>query len=197
MAKWIAVFVTLFSFQGLFAHDDGKPSSALAAHNALHYVDNLVARQQLEDGFVSKLKSITLTQVMTGTTLVGYQVVLAQIPGSDGKASQVEVKLDPTAKALSFVYTAGTPALNAPQWADADSITLVEDSLHYVLHHATDEKIDPFNDGLASVILSQQVQTDGTIAAVIDIKASESTETLHIVENGSGAVESATVVPLN
>ena len=67
-------------------------------------------------------------------------------PGTDAKSAQLEILMDDQGKTLSFRVIPGTASVNAPKWLDKDSVTLTENSLHYVLDgwQTSNQAVKPF-----------------------------------------------------
>ncbi len=169
-------------------------TNAVAAHNALHYVEDLVDENKVGPDFMTKLKALSVAPIKQGTVVIGFRAVLEQVPGTDGTAMKVEIQLDAAGRALSFTAVNGSAAANAPIWPKDDSITLMEEALHHIAHNATNPDIAPFSADLAAISLSQEVLPDHTITAVVDAQLPTPGKLLRIILNTDGTVRSSQVI---
>ncbi len=196
MKKIFAIVVGLFLTQNLAkAHDTHSATHSLAAHNGLHYVEDLVDENRVSADFLSKLKAITVVPVLQDDDVIGFRAILEQVPGADTQSLKVEIQLDATARALTHrLVQGGTQATVFPIWPKDDAITLMEEALHYIVHNAANPAIAPFDRELVSISLSQEVLPDHTVTAVLDAKTRVAGKALRIVLNTDGTVRSAKVV---
>ncbi len=168
-------------------------NNSTAAHYAIHAMEKLVGQGKLEEAFQTAFQNMT---VQADANTPTFTVVLRQIPGVDKTARAVELTMNILGQMTSYTLVDGAIANNPPIWPDADAHELGEDAMHYLLDNVeTHPELVPFDKDMAGLTLSQSSMVkDGMVMAVAEITSSSSKDTLRIVEDTSGVVQSAAIV---
>lgn len=168
---------------------------AKAAELSTHRIERLVLLKKIDESFQSKFYSIQLTPLKQEAAIdPAFKSVVSQYPGADGTYRQLEILMDGQGKAISNSVKDASPAALAPVWPDLDPVSLVENSLHYVLEVAStkaDEKT--FFTDFSSVLLTQ-ITLNGQILSRAEIHSSQTVDVLEVFLKPDGTLNSTNVI---
>jgi hypothetical protein len=185
----LKIFMSVIAAVAAPAIAQATATPALVVHNATHKVEHLVGLRQIDAHFQDQFNSIqvqALSPAKPGDPV--YKTTISEVPDASGKAEQVEILLDASAKALSFNIINGPASVNAPAWPDADALTLGEDGLHYLLDNVTQHAdMKPYLNGLASLTLNPSKDGAGNLLAQVQMTAKDSTAVLDVYLKTDGS----------
>lgn len=185
--------ITFLASLSCFADGSGNISLAKAAELSAHRIDRLVTLGKIDAGFLNRLEKIEVSKVENSDPIF-YRALVSQTQPAQGNPFQVEILFDRDGKPLSFKAFDGGTAGNDLQWTEKDSISLAENSLHYVLENETDPLVAPYFNNLTSVILKKG-SLDGQAVATGILTASNQTQKLQVNLKLDGTFISAQAVP--
>lgn len=186
-------FITISS-GSLFAEEAAGVTLGKVAELGCHRLERLVTLGKIDESFLTKLNSLQVTKLNpTKPTDPSFKVVATQYTGADGSANQVELMMDVNGKGIAQVLKAGAVAQNAPVWSEKDSVSLIENSLHYI-SESTNPEVKPFFTGLTSLKLRQVKNDRGENMARVDMLSKDSAKSLEITMKEDGTVESANTI---
>ena len=169
---------------------------AKAAELTCHRIERLVTLKKIPDTFLNRLYSVQVQAVPAQKpTDPAFRSVSTQVPNSSGQANQLELFLDSTGKALDFRLLSGPDSVNAPVWPDKDPVTLIENSLHYLLDNAgTTLALQPFLMALSSVVIAPARDAAGNFVARAEMRSTQTRASLEVVLKADGTFSSAQVI---
>lgn len=129
-------------------------SNGKAAELAAHRIDRLVSLGKIDATFMKKMETIEVNTV-SNQAPVNYIVRVSQTKPPQGAPLQVDISMDKDGKPLGFKLITGGVAGPDEGWTDKDAVSLSENVLHYLLENSSDAKIAPFDQGLASLVLTK------------------------------------------
>jgi hypothetical protein len=169
-------------------------TTAKVAELTAHRIDRLVQLKKIDATFNTKLETLEV-QAVNGPAPVAFRSVVSQTMPPQGAPLQVELLFDAAGKPLSFKAIAGGVAGPDPGYnGGKDAVSLLENSLHEVLENATDAKIAPFYNGLATVTLTKG-KLSGMDVSQAHITSSATTSKLNVYLMLDGMFMSSEVVP--
>ena len=191
--KKLATIVLLASLATtkVFAQDI---TLAKAVELACHRIERLVTLKKIDESFLKNLGTMSVVaQKPAQPTDAAFKVQGALYPGADGQSSQIEILMDAQGKTLSFNVIAGPSSMNAPVWPDQDSVSLVENSLHYVLDgwQNSNPNVKPFFTDLKGLRLSQVKGSAGQTLSKTEFWSNLVSTTLTVYLNTDGSFVSA------
>jgi len=192
MKKTLTSFAlsTLFSFNAL-ANDI---PNLTAAELSLHRIEKLVTLKKIDETFQSKFKSLLVVPTTQGGTH-GFRVIAEQYPGTDGTKNVLELTLNNKGKPLANATTAGMEDPNAPKWPNKDAVVLSELVLHHLEKEVTSNKtLEAFVKSIKSLVVEQEIRSDGTVAAILDLTNYIDSRTLTATILSDGTVESLLIL---
>ena len=161
------------------------------AELACHRVERLVLLKKIDASFSKQLERIDVIEAKQGN--VAFQAMVSQTQPENGQPIQLQLAFDVDGKPISFQLVAGGTAGPDPKWPGQNSVSLTENSLHYVLDHANDAKIKNFYDGFTFMVLSAG-NVDGTAVSRAQLQSSLTTDKMNIYLNLDGTFHSAEFV---
>ena len=169
---------------------------AKAVELGCHRIERLVTLKKIDESFLRNIGTMSATAMTAAQpTDPSFKVVASQYPGSDGSSAQLEMLMDSQGKTLSFNVIAGSAAANPPVWPDKDSVTLVENSLHYVLDgwQGVDPNVEPFYTGLKSLRISQVKDSSGQSLSKTEFLSNTVGTTLSVYLKMDGTLSSTEI----
>jgi hypothetical protein len=166
-------------------------ASGRAIELTAHRVEKLVNLKKIDASFVSMLQTIELEKLsQTQAGDPAFIATASQVAGIDGTRNQVEIVLDDQGKALSFKVKSGSPSKDAPVWAEKNSASLIESSLHFLLDHGAEKPdVKPFFESALTLNLSK-MNSNGKDFALVIITAKDTQAVLNIVLGLDGSFQS-------
>lgn len=167
---------------------------AKAAELTCHRIERLVTLKKIDETFLTMLHTIVVQTVPQGSSADPYfKSTGSQYPGADGTLNQIDIFMDDQGKALSHVVKPGAAAQGAPVWPDKDPITLMENSLHYVLENGpNDANIAPFYTGFSGLALTQ-VNVNGQTLSRAEIHSTTTTKVLEVFLKTDGTLQGTNI----
>jgi hypothetical protein len=167
---------------------------AKAAELTAHRVDRLVTLSKIDASFLKKAAKIEISSI-ENTPPAAFRAVVSQTAIAEGTALKLEIIFDGDGKALFFQQLPGGQPGPEPAWPLIDPITLLEDSLHYVLDNGTaDSRLAPYLTSLSTVVLSKG-QKDGQEIAISTMTSLAQPQKLKVYLKMDGTFISAEVAP--
>lgn len=155
MKKAPIIFSTLLLASSLsFAHGDGANTSAKIAELSVHRIDRLVTLNKIDPSFMKNTVRVEVADVENQAP-VAFKVMVSQTQPANGNPLQIAMSFDKDGKPLAFQSVDGGTAGPDSAWPGADSVTLTENALHYLLDNPTDATAAPFYDDLGSVEIAK------------------------------------------
>ncbi len=188
----IILSTILLSCNFAFAHGDGANTSAKIAELSVHRIDRLVALNKIDASFMKNTAKVEVADVENQAP-VAFKVLVSQTQPAKGNALQVAMTFDKDGKPLAFQVIDGGTAGPDSAWPGVDSVTLTENSLHYLLDNPTDSKAAPFFDDLGSVELSK-ANLNGQDVALAHMTTMDGTKKLNVYLKMDGTMISAEAV---
>lgn len=171
-------------------------SLSKAAELSCHRIERLVTLKKIDESFMNNLGTVSVTaQKQAQPTDPAFKVMISLYPGADGKSAQLQLLMDDQGKTLSFNVIAGPVSANPPKWQDKDSVTLAENSLHYVLDgwQTSNPNVKPFFTDMKSLRLSQIVDASGQTLSKTEFLSNLVTTTLEVYLKLDGTFVSAQI----
>lgn len=166
---------------------------AKAVELTAHRVDRLVSLSKIDSSFLTRAAKMEVSVVQNQAPAY-YKVRVSQTQPASGEAMQMDVVYDGNGKPLSYNVLPDGNAGPDEGWTGVDSITLMENGLHYVLENGEkNAKVKPFYTALTTIKLTKG-QLDGKTVARTEMKSSESALTLNVYVNLDGTFISAEFV---
>ena len=186
------IFSLLMATQA-FALDPVAVSKA--AELTCHRIERLVTLKKIDASFQDKLYSIQIVKLKPATpTDPVFKAIALQIPGADGTFKKVEIMMDASGKGLTQNVIPGTEGTTVV-WPAKDPVSLMENSLHWVLENGlTKAEIKPYYDNVSEIVLTQGKDADGKILAKVTFKISESPKLLEVILKDDGTFVSGKVL---
>ncbi len=171
-------------------------SLSKAVELSCHRIERLVTLKKIDESFMSNLGTVSVTaQKQAQPTDPAFKVMISLYPGADGTSTQLQLLMDDQGKTLSFNVIAGPASANPPKWQDKDSVTLTENSLHYVLDgwQTSNPDVKPFFTDMKSLRLSQIVDASGQTLSKTEFLSNSVATTLEVYLKLDGTFVSAQV----
>ncbi len=146
-----------------YAHRDGQSSAAKVAELAVHRIDRLVALNKIDASFLKNTVKVEIAEVASQTP-VAYTALVSQAMPAKGERLSVTMSFDKDAKPLAFQVLPGGVAGPDSNWPELDSVTLIENALHYILDNVKDAKVAVFYEEMGSLELSKAVLNGQNVA---------------------------------
>lgn len=168
---------------------------AKASELTCHRVERLVTLKKIDESFMTNLHTVVIQILPQGSSGDPYfKATASQYVAADGTMNQIEIFMDDQGKALSHVVKPGTISQNAPVWPDKDAVTLMENSLHYVLEEGpTNADVKPFYTGFTGHALTQVTDNTGQTLSRLEVRSSETNKVLEIFLKLDGTFVSANI----
>ncbi len=167
-------------------------TSAKAAELTCHRIERLVSLKKLNENFLTKLQTLNIEALPSGDpSKVSFQIQSAQVRGGTGPDNVVQFSLDLNGKVLpnEKILSEGPVADKAPVWTDKDPVSLLENSLHYILEEGPkDPKLLPFLKSLKKVSLQQILDASNKPQARVDFWNTENTQALTLILSLKGDI---------
>lgn len=190
------VLALAFALAPLTSHAENV-SIAKAAELSCHRIERLVILKKIDSDYLNKLYALEVSPVeLADQPSAKFRVVATQIPLKEGAANQMQLIMDASGKTLKTedLKTGNTPS-QAPVWADKDPVTLIENSLHYVLDNGpVNANVKPFLVSLKKVVLYQTKDAAGATLAKVVMENAENNNKLEVLLKQSGELISGNVV---
>ncbi len=167
-----------------------------AAELACHRIERLVTLKKIDESYLTNFGTMAVTaQKQNQPTDPAFKVMVSLYPGADSKSAQLEILMDNQGKTLSFNVVQGPASINAPKWQDKDAVTLVENSLHYVLEgwQILNPAVKPFYTDLKSLRLSQVTDASGQLVSKVEFLSNSVATTLEVYLKMDGNFISAQI----
>lgn len=144
---------------------------ATVAELACHKVDKLAISGKIDGNFKNQLNSLQISILEKNPQGEKYLVTVFQNPPLDKSKFPLSIELYLDSKGKTLRYT--TAVLHQGEkgvdvlWPDLDPDSLLENVLHYLLHHgASTAELTPFLTNLNSLTIVQEIVNGQTIAKV-------------------------------
>lgn len=175
-----------------FAAEDPRITTGKVAELTTHRIDRLVNLKKIDAQFLHRLEKIEITKV--DETPVAYKAIVSQTAPAQGKAIQLELTFDKDGKFINFKTIEGGVTGVDPLWNSADSVTLLENAMHFVLEHTSDSQVEPYFLSMTNATLSKTT-FHGETVAVAQFKTSAQAQTLNVYVKLDGKFISHEIVP--
>ena len=168
---------------------------AKASELTCHRIERLVTLKKIDETFMTKLHTVTIQILPQGSSADPYfKATASQYIGADGTMNQVDIFMDDQGKALSYVVKPGAVAQAAPVWPDKDTVTLMENSLHYIIEEGpTNANVKPFYTGFTEHALTQVTDAQGQTLSRMEVHSSQTNKVLEIFLKVDGTFVSANI----
>lgn len=167
-----------------------------ATELALHRVERLVIQNKIDASFQTKLSGVSVKVIPPhhgGDP--SFEILIAQYPAADGSRRKVMIPIDSTGKAGTQKVTNGGEAANAPAWPEKDSISLFEESLHWLAEQSkTKPEFSAIESALSVVSLTQVTGQGGSLLAQVDLEGKEKEPFLRVRLKTDGTFDSSEFV---
>ena len=166
---------------------------AKAVELGCHRIERLVTLKKIDESFLRNLGTMSVVPMTAAQpTDPSFKVVASQYPGADGTSMQLELLMDSQGKTLSSNVITGSASASAPAWPDKDSVTLVENSLHYVLDgwQGVAPQVEPFYTDLKSLRISQIKDGSGQTLSKTEFLSNKVGSTLVVYLKMDGSLSS-------
>lgn len=164
-----------------FAHDEtpGVIAISKATELAVHRIERLVTLKKIDAVFQTALIGLRAeSSAENGATYKAYGYVA---PGSDGKSLTITLWMDNQGKTLAYNVTQAQAPANPFAWPVKDSVTLMEEGLHFVLEGwVQNPEVKAFYLGLKSISLAPAQDAQGNLIAQFKVTSDDDTRTLTI-----------------
>ncbi len=188
------LFSTMLLSLTAVAHPGGPGVSvAKAAELSAHRVDRMVALGKLDAAFLKKIEKIEASPVQNQAP-VFYKVRVSQTAAGGAAPIQVDMTFDEDGKPLASQNVAGGSAGPDYAWPGVDSITLIENSMHYVLDNTANAQIAPYDKGFTQVTLTKGTYKGQQVARG-QISSSLAAQKLNVYLGFDGTVLGTEFVP--
>jgi hypothetical protein len=177
---------------GAGAHEADATGKAKAAELAAHRIDRLVSLNKIDASFNTKISKIEVS-LITNAAPAYYRVLVSQTTPAQGTPLQVELLEDELGKALSFKVIPGVTGPD-PQWPEKDAVSLIENSLHYVLDNSAKADVAPYFKDMTSVTISRNTYKGQTVA-VGTITSSSTAQKMYVYLKLDGTLVAAQTAP--
>lgn len=168
-------------------HDNGVISIAKAVELGAHRIERLVVLKKIDPTFRTAL--INLTAERTSQMGARFKIVAVVSPDAQKKSSTIAILVDQKGKVLSYKVGEMAKPLDPTIWPEKDALSLIENSLHFVLDGvAQNPDLKPFNDGLLSIALTPGKDADGKMVALSTLTSDDDTRSLLITLETNGNV---------
>jgi hypothetical protein len=177
-----------------WAHDDDPNTVVIskATELGVHRIERLVTLKKLDAMFLSSLHALQAQR--TGDALNPYKVTAFTLPDGNNQASSIEMITDVNGKVTSYKIGNLYQPANPIPWPTKDSITLMEDGLHFVLDGwVKNKEVKPFYLGLSSITLTDGKDTSGNLLAIVSVTSDDDPGTLVITMKTDGTIVSHAV----
>ena len=176
----ITVMSILFS-AGASAHKQAPDVIAVskAVELGVHRIERLVTLKKIDEAF--RLHLIGLGAELSQENGATYKVHGYMAPGADGKSTTITLWMDNQGKTLAYNVTAASAPSNPFSWPTKDSVTLMEEGLHFVLEGwAQHPEVKSFYTGLQTISLTPVRDGQGNIQAQFKVTSDDTPQTLFI-----------------
>lgn len=193
MNKTLTMALVGLAFPIFSAGAADKVSPAKAAELTCHRVERLVTLKKIPEEFLTHVSSVEI-QPLPGTKPLepAFRSLTSLVPGSDGRARQLELFLDSAGKALDYRLVDGPAPVRAPVWPDKDPVTLTENALHYVLDNITRlPELKPFHEAFVSIRLEPAQDASGQPVARAELRSRAVPGVLEVILRMDGTFVSA------
>lgn len=166
---------------------------AKAAELSAHRIDRLVTLGKIDASFLKNLEKIEVA-VVANQAPVYFKARVSQTKPAAGNPMQIDISFDQDGKPLAYQLVSGGVAGPEAGWSDIDSVTLIENCLHYILENNGDTKVALFDKSLTNITLTKGTLNGQTIARGQAVSGL-TTEKLNVYLNLDGTFVSAKVIP--
>lgn len=163
-------------------------SIAEVAELQFHQVDQLVARNKIDKGFVDHLASVALAKKPNSAN---FLVTFSQETNANQMANTVAIEATDAAKALSFKEVKGIASSNPVNWVGKAPLDILEKAVEFVVDTTGDARLVPFQNGFTGASILPMSSDQGLMAAV-RVKATEQDGSLLLMVDLNGKVLSVT-----
>lgn len=162
--KNLILAVTLTILGSLAFADEAAPgvSRAKVAELSAHRIDRLVSLSKIAPSFLTHLNQLTVSEPQNQAPTY-YAVLATQTSPQQGNPLQLDLAFDTNGKSLSFKVNDGKEGTN-PGWTEKDSVSLMENALHYVLENTANAKVALFDKGLTVITLTKGTLNNQIVA---------------------------------
>lgn len=164
-----------------FAHDEipGVIAISKATELAVHRIERLVTLKKIDAVFQTALVGLRAeSSTENGATYKTYGYVS---PGADGKSLTITLWMDNQGKTLAYNVTQAQAPANPFAWPVKDSVTLMEEGLHFVLEGwVQNPEVKAFYLGLKSISLMPAQDAQGNLIAQFKVTSDDDARTLTI-----------------
>jgi hypothetical protein len=159
---------------------------ARAAELACHRIERLVTLRKIEESYLSNFSSLKIESLtQDNPEAPRFRVNAFQFNKVNENAKEIILNLNNDGRAQSYTLVDGQ-ITTGPVWSTKDPVTLVENSLHFVIENGTTNlEVAPFLNQLSHLQLTQET-VDGQIFARVEMKNSIDTKTLRVWLNLEG-----------
>lgn len=169
-------------------------SQAKVAELACHRAERLVTLKKIDAAFVNNVASISVVPQTEGEARFKAYILL--YPDFNGQQGRLEIDFDANGKVQGYSVNPTQPSVQAPTWPELDSVTLVENSLHYILDGwAANSDLKIFNEHFKSLVLTQVQDGNGKIFSKAQIFLDNSSAKLEVILKTDGTLQEAKIVP--
>ena len=166
---------------GAFAHEEipGVIAISKATELAVHRIERLVTLKKIDATFQTAL--IGLRAESSSENGATYKVYGYVSPGADGKSLTLTLWMDNQGKTLSYNVTQAQAPANPFVWPVKDSVTLMEEGLHFVLEGwVKNPEVKAFYLGLKSISMMPVKDAQGNLLAQFKVTSDDDARTLTI-----------------
>lgn len=150
-----------------------------AVELGVHRIERLVTLRKIDPMFINSLYAMKAER--TNDPAMPFKVYGFAQPDANNQASTISMSSDPTGKVLSHNLSAIFQPANPAQWPEADSATLMEDALHFVLEGwVRNPEVKPYYLGLKEITLTPRQDQNGKMIAEFSVSSEGETKVLWI-----------------
>ena len=173
--------------------EDPRITTGKVAELATHRIERLVTLKKIDASYMLRLEKVEVTAVANAAP-VAYKALISQTAPAAGAPLQMEMTFDAKVKFIAFKLIEGGASGVDPLWTGADSLTLLETGMHFVLENTANKQVEPYFLAMTQSSLSKAT-VGGKTVAVVKVKTSSQAQTLNIYVGLDAKFISYEIVP--
>ncbi len=177
--KTVLLSLSIMAFSSIaLSAEDPRITTGKVAELTTHRIERLVTLKKIDASFMQRLDKVEVSAVANATP-VAYKALISQTAPAVGAPLQMEMTFDAKGKFIAFKLIDGGVAGVDPLWTGADSLTLLESAMHFVLENTANKQVEPYFLAMTQSSLSKTT-VGGKTVAVVKVKTSSQAQTLNI-----------------
>lgn len=174
-------FLVAFIGSNAFAHNTppGAVPVSKAVELGVHRIERLVTLKKIDPIFETAL--IGLSAEPSQENGATYKVYGYVPPGADGKSLTITLWMDSQGRALAYNVTPAQMPISPYAWPAKDSVTLMEEGLHFVLEQWVQyPEVKAYYTGLQTISMAPFQDAQGNLLAQFKVTSDDDARTLTI-----------------